>query len=88
MQSKGALARVEKTISRRVLKEHDELIARLKKLSATSFSCQEDAMLALQKTSKGSRYHDVELVQYMKCCVMQEKADPKKRAILSISIII
>src|SRR3990167_3738489 len=80
VQSKGALARVEKTISRRVLKEHDELVARLKKLSASSFACQEDAMLALQKTSKGSRYHDVELVSIHEVLRYAGKGRPKKES--------
>lgn len=81
VQSKGALMRVEKTISRRVLKEHNELAIRLKKLGMEPFACKEDATLAFQKANKGVRYHDVELVSINEMHHYENKGRPKKESI-------
>lgn len=80
VQSKGALMRVEKTISKRVLKEHEDLTARLKKLGATPFACKEDAAFAFKKMNKGIRYHDIELVSINELPYYASKGRPKKDA--------
>ena len=81
VQSQGALMRVEKTISKRVLKEHEDLSARLKKLAATSFACKEDAASAFNKMNKGLRYHDIELLSINEIPYYAGKGRPKKDAI-------
>jgi transposase len=81
VRSKGALMRVEKTISKRVLKEHNELAVRLKKLSATPFACKEDAALAFKKENKGIRYHDIELVSINEMYHYENKGRPKKESL-------
>ena len=81
VQSKGALMRVERTISRRVLKEHNELATRFKKLCATPFACKEDATLAFQKARKGIRYHDIELVSINEMHHYESKGRPKKESL-------
>ena len=81
VQSKGALIRVEKTISKRVLKEYDALTARLKKLSATPFTCKEDAASSFKKMNKGLRYHDIELLSINEIPCYASKGRPKKEAI-------
>jgi transposase len=81
VQSKGALMRVEKTISKRVLKEYEDLSARLKKLGATSFACKEDAISAFKKMNKGFRYHDIELLSINERPYYAGKGRPKKDAI-------
>jgi transposase len=81
VQSKGALIRVEKTISKRVLKEYDALTARLKKLSATPFTCKEDAASSFKKMNKGLRYHDIELLSINEIPCYASKGRPKKDAI-------
>jgi len=81
VQSKGALMRVEKTISKRVLKEHEDLSARLKKLAATSFACKEDAASAFKKMNKGLRYHEIELLSINEIPYYAGKGRPKKDAI-------
>jgi len=81
VQSRGALMRVEKTISKRVLKEHEELTARLKKLGLTPFACKEDAAFAFKKMSKGVRYHDIELVEINELPHYAGKGRPKKEAL-------
>lgn len=81
VQSKGALIRIEKTINKRVLKEHEELTARLKKLGATPFSCKEDAALAFKKMNKGIRYHDIEQGSINEFPYYASKGRPKKDAL-------
>lgn len=81
VRSNGALMRVEKTISKRVLKEHDELAVRLKKLSAPPFACKEDAASAFKKANKGTRYHDIELVTINEIPCYKNKGRPKKESL-------
>ncbi len=81
VQSKGALMRVEKTINKRVLKEHDALSTRLKKLGATPFACKEDAVSAFKKMGKVIRYHDIELLSIHEIPYYAAKGRPKKGAI-------
>jgi transposase len=81
VQSKGALMRAEKTISKRVLKEHEELTARLKKLSTTPFACKEDATSAFKKMHKGIRYHDIELIVINELPHYSGKGRPKKETL-------
>jgi transposase len=81
VQSKSALMRVEKTISKRVLKEHEELTVHLKKLSASPFACKEDAAHAFKKMNKGIRYHGIELVSINEVPYYAGKGRPKKDAL-------
>ena len=78
VQSKGALMRVEKTISKRVLKEYEELTGRLKKLGSMAFACKEDAAFAFKKMDKGIRYHRIELVSINELPHYSGKGRPKK----------
>ena len=80
VQSKGALMRVEKTIDKRVLKEHEEIAAHLKKLGATPFACKEDAVSAFKKMHKGVRYHNIELLSINEIPCYGGKGRPKKDA--------
>jgi len=80
VRSEQAYAREEKTLEKRVHKEHGEKARELNRWSQTDFECEKDAKDAVLRWSKKLKYHCLGQVEIITKKVYQRKGRPKAEA--------